>query len=70
MVMKSITNPFTKVASVIFGIIAVLHLLRLTLFHLDVVVGSFQVPLWISVLGFIVTAVLSVGLWKEANSRK
>jgi hypothetical protein len=62
-------NPFTKIASVFFGIIALLHLLRLTFFHLEVVVGGYQVPLWISIVGFVITAVLCIGLWKEANRR-
>jgi hypothetical protein len=62
-------KPFTTIAAVIFGIIALLHLLRLTFFHLDIVAGSFHVPLWISTIGFVVTAVLCIGLWKEANRR-
>ncbi|MEI6277685.1 MAG: hypothetical protein WCP08_16930 [Prolixibacteraceae bacterium] len=64
--MKSIMNPFAKVASAIFGIIALLHLLRLTFQYPEIVVGDFKVPLWISIIGLIVTAVLCIGLWKEA----
>ena len=60
-------RPFTKIASVIFGLIALLHLLRLTLFHLEVVVGNVQIPLWISAAGLALTAVLCIGLWKEAK---
>ena len=59
-------KPFTRIASVIFGIIALLHLLRL-IYGIGVVIGSFQFPMWISFGGFIATAVLSAGLWKEAN---
>jgi hypothetical protein len=59
-------KPFTRITSVIFGIIALLHLLRL-MYHLEIVVGTFQVPIWISIGGFFVTAILSIGLWKEAN---
>lgn len=61
-------KPFTKIASVIFGVITLLHLLRL-MFGIGIVIGSFQVPLWISAGGFIVTAVLSIGLWKEADKK-
>jgi hypothetical protein len=67
--MKNITNPFTKIASVIFGIIAFLHLLRLTLFHLEIVAGNFHLPLWISLVGCVIAATLCIGLWKEANKR-
>ncbi len=61
-------KPFTRIASFIFGIIALLHLLRL-IFSIEVVVGCFQFPLWISIGGLIVTTILSVGLWKEANKK-
>ena len=63
-------NPFTKFASVIFGIIAVLHLLRLTFFHVEIIVANFHVPMWISILGFLVTVAMCIGLWKEARSRE
>jgi len=62
-------NLFTKIASVIFGIIALLHLLRLIFSYPEIVVGGFHVPLWISMIGFVVTATLSFGLWKEAKKR-
>jgi len=62
-------NPFTKIASVIFGLIALLHLLRLTFSYPEIVVGGYQVPLWISMVGFVITAILCIGLWKEANRR-
>lgn len=68
--MKNIMNPFTKIASVIFGIISLLHLLRLTFFHLDIMAGSFHLPIWISFVGFVVAATLCIGLWKEANRRR
>ncbi len=63
-------NLFTKIASVIFGAIALLHLLRLLFSGPEVMVGSFHVPLWISLIGFVVTAALSIGLWKEAKKRR
>jgi hypothetical protein len=61
-------NPFTRIASVIFGIIALLHLLRL-FFHLEIMVDDHHVPVWVSIIGFVVTATLCVGLWKEAGRR-
>ncbi len=59
-------KPFTKVASVIFGIIALLHLLRIV-YNVVIVIGSYQLPLWISAGGFIVTAILCFGLWRESK---
>jgi len=61
-------KPFTAIASVIFGIIALLHLLRLII-SAEIVVAGFQLPIWISLGGLIVTAILSFGLWKEANRK-
>ena len=65
----SVMNPFTKIASVFFGIITVIHILRLTFHHPVIVVGGFQVPIWVSIVGFIITAILCIGLWKESNRK-
>jgi hypothetical protein len=62
-------KPFTRIASVLFGIIALLHLLRL-MYHFEIVVGSYQVPLWISIGGFVATFILCIGLWKEADRKR
>jgi hypothetical protein len=62
-------NLFTKIASVIFGIMALLHLLRLIFFHVDIAADGHHLPLWASAAGFIVTGVLCIGLWKEANRK-
>ena len=62
-------NPFTRIASVIFGIIALLHFLRL-IFGIRIVVDDYQLPLWISLGGFVVTVVICFGLWKEANKKQ
>lgn len=61
--------PFSKVAVAFFGLIALLHLLRL-IFKVDMVIGSFQVPQWVSVGGFIIFLVLCVGLWREVKAWK
>jgi hypothetical protein len=62
-------KTFTRIASVIFGIITLLHLLRL-MYQVEIVIGRTQLPLWISMGGFIVTLILSIGLWKEANRKR
>ena len=59
-----------QVAGKIFGVVAVLHLLRL-LTAATVVINDWFLPVWINVLGFIATAFLSAVLWwlslKKAN---
>jgi protein-S-isoprenylcysteine O-methyltransferase Ste14 len=59
-------RPFTRIAAVIFGIGALVHLLRL-IFHFSVNIGRFQVPLWASVIGLLVAGLLAVMLWREAS---
>ena len=60
-------KSFTKIGSLLFGLVAILHLLRV-IFNLEVIIDKTFVPMWISVIGFIIPGVLSVGLWKEANT--
>jgi len=59
---------FSKIASLLFGIVTIVHLLRF-IFNIEVTVENVLVPMRISILGFIVPAVLSVGLWKETNRK-
>lgn len=50
---------FHHVAAVIFAIIALAHLIRLTL-ALPIQVGTMSVPLWVSWAGLVVAGALSV----------
>ena len=59
-----IMKPFTKIASVLLAIVALLHLARVIL-DMQVIVGSIEIPMWVSILGFIVRSLLSIGLWRE-----
>jgi hypothetical protein len=60
-----VENAFTKIASVIFGILSVMHLMRLV-FGTSVIVGGFEVPQRVSFFGFLIPAGLSIMLWREA----
>jgi hypothetical protein len=57
-------KPFTAIAIVVFGLVALVHLLRLLL-DWYVVVAGVSIPMWVSVLGLIVTAGLATMLWRE-----
>jgi hypothetical protein len=59
-------KPFTRIAAVVFSVVAILHLLRLSS-HWQVVVNGIIIPQWFSILGFFVAAVLAFMLWKEAK---
>jgi hypothetical protein len=59
-------KPFTTVGSIVFSIVAFVHLLRL-FFGWEVTINGSIVPLWISVPGFLVAAGLALMLWRESR---
>jgi hypothetical protein len=61
-------KPFTTIAAVVLGIIALAHLYRL-IQPFDVVIGGTIIPQWVSVAGLLVPGVLSFMLWREARTR-
>jgi hypothetical protein len=60
------TRPFTMIAAIIFAVMAVLHAYRL-LTHFQVIVGSHTIAESISIVAILVTAVLAIGLFREAR---
>lgn len=56
----------SKIAILIFTIVAVAHLLRLVN-GIDVTVDEWNVPQWVSVLGVFVPGVIAWMLWKEGR---
>jgi hypothetical protein len=61
-------KPFTTIGSIIFSLIAIMHLLRV-FFGWEVIVNGMIVPVWISVPGFLITAGLALMLWRESRRR-
>ena len=57
-------KPFTKIAIAVFSLVAILHLLRLV-FGWEVIVSGIIIPLWVSVIGLIVSGGLAFLLWRE-----
>jgi hypothetical protein len=57
-----------RVASVIFGIFAIGHLLRL-INHASVTVGTHTIPMGVSWIALIVGIILCVWLWRLASPR-
>ena len=56
-----------RVASVIFGLISLAQLLRLVI-QPEVVVAGHQIPLWPSMLAFVLFGGLSIWLWKLSRT--
>ena len=59
-------QPFTLIAALVFGLVALLQMLRLIL-GWPVVVNGFAIPLWASAVACLVAAVLAVMVWREAR---
>jgi hypothetical protein len=54
----------SKLAIIIFSIVASLHLLRVLL-GVSLTIGNWIVPMWISVLGFLGPGTIAWMLWRE-----
>jgi hypothetical protein len=59
-------KPASLLAAVLLDIVALAHVLRL-IFHTEVTVGGTVIPMWISVVGCVIAAVLSVLVLREAR---
>jgi len=55
-----------RVASVIFAIFFLGHLLRL-INQASVIVGSHHIPMWVSVVALIIAGLLSIWMWRLSN---
>ena len=66
MAKTQIMKPFTKMASVLLALVALLHLARVIL-NMDLIVGDLEIPMWVSIGGFIIPLILSIGLWRESK---
>jgi hypothetical protein len=61
------TKSYLIVSTIIFTIVAVMHLLRLTL-GWSVMLGMTSIPLWVSVLALLISA--SVAIWGMSLVRR
>ena len=59
-------KPFTRIAAVLLALVALLHLARVIL-NMELMVGNYEIPMWVSVGGCIFPILFSIGLWKESK---
>ena len=59
-------KPFPTTTLVILALVAVVHALRL-LMGWSVTIGGSNIPVWVSVVAFVVAAGLAVGLWRSVK---
>jgi len=55
---------FTRIGICVFLIVSLLHLIRV-IFGLQMIVGTLTIPVWASILGFVLALYLSIMLYKE-----
>jgi len=60
-------KPASLLSVFVFSLVALSHLLRLVL-QVEVVVAGAVVPMWLSLMGLVVTGALAVGLSREART--
>lgn len=61
-------KPATLAASVLLAIVSILQLVRV-LAGVNVAIGGTVLPMWPSVVAFLVAGTLSIMLWREARAR-
>jgi len=57
-------KPFTVIAIVVFALVSLLHLLRYFL-GWEVIINAVVIPMWVSVLGFVIAGGLAIMVWRE-----
>ena len=62
-------NKLLLIASVIFGVVGFLHLLR-SIFGWEAVIGNFNVPLYFSYIAVVVAGYLSFSMYKASKVKK
>ena len=61
-------KPFTTIASVLFAVFALVHLLRM-FFGWEVTINGSEIPVWVSGAVVVVAAALSWMLCREARRK-
>ena len=60
-------KPFTTLAAVLLGVVALAHLYRIVV-PFEVTVAGQAVPQWVSIVGVIVAGGLAAMLWRESRA--
>ncbi len=57
-------KPVTTIVVLLLIAISIAQVLRL-IFQVEIIAAGFQIPVWISIFGFIIPLVLALLLWRE-----
>ena len=61
-------KPFTLVAAAFLAVVCLIHAARVAL-DVHVLVGTTEVPVWMSIPGALFTGLLAILVWREAGIR-
>jgi hypothetical protein len=61
-------KPASLIAAFVLDLVAVAHLARLIL-HTEVVIGGTVIPMWVSAVGCVLAATLSIFVLLEARAK-
>lgn len=62
-------NVWLRIAGTIFGVVAILHLLRIVT-GVPVLIGDFSLPVWVNWMGLVATVFLCAWLWRMSDRGK
>ena len=62
-------KPATLTAIILLFVVAILHLVRI-FFHVEITINGAILPIWVSIIGFLITAALALMMWRENWPRK
>jgi hypothetical protein len=60
------SKPFTTIAALVFGVIALVHIYRLFA-HFQIIAGSHPIPMWASYVAIAVAGLFAWGLFRESR---
>lgn len=60
-------NIALVVAGIIFGLVALMHLIRLSL-KAEITISDKIIPMWVSIVGFIISLCLSIWMFIASGS--
>jgi hypothetical protein len=58
-----------KVAGIVFFMVAMAHLLR-SMLRFEIIIGGYALPVWYSLVGFIIPLLLSIWMFKAVKALK
>jgi hypothetical protein len=59
-------KPFTTLSVFVFSIVALLQLVR-AIAGWEITIDGASVPIWASIVAFVIATLLAISLWREAH---